>query len=87
MEGKGNIFLAVEKTSKNITIKVKDDGKGIPPSIQKTIFQPGYTTKDRGWGLGLSLAKRIVEGHHYGKISIISSKQHEGTVIGVILPI
>ena len=87
LEGKGNIFLAVEKTSKNIIIKVKDDGKGIPPSIQKTIFQPGYTTKDRGWGLGLSLAKRIVEGHHRGKISIISSKQDEGTVIGVILPI
>ena len=79
--------MSVEKTSKNIIIKVKDDGKVIPPSIQKTIFQPGYTTKDRGWGLGLSLAKRIVEGHHRGKISIISSKQDEGTVIGVILPI
>ena len=45
------------------------------PSIQKTIFQPGYTTKERGWGLGLSLARRIVEGHHNGKIYIITSKR------------
>ena len=87
MEGKGEIILSVEKTSKNIIIKVKDNGKGIHPSIQKTIFQPGYTTKERGWGLGLSLAKRIVEGHHYGKISIISSKQNIETIIGVTLPI
>ena len=87
MEGKGEIVLSVEKTSKNILIKVKDNGKGIHPSIQKTIFQPGYTTKERGWGLGLSLAKRIVEGHHYGKISIISSKQNVETIVGVTLPI
>ena len=86
MEGNGNIFLNIEKQQNSIVIKVKDNGKGIPSSIQKTIFQPGYTTKDRGWGLGLSLAKRIVEGHHNGKIYISSSKKGIGTVVEITLP-
>lgn len=87
LAGKGKILLSVEKSSTDIIIKIKDNGKGIPPAIQKTIFQPGYTTKDRGWGLGLSLAKRIVEGHHNGKIYILFSKEEEGTTIGINLPI
>ena len=86
MEGKGEIYLSLEKQQNNIVIKVKDNGKGVPSSIQKTIFQPGYTTKDRGWGLGLSLAKRIVEGHHNGKIYIASSKKNIETVVEIILP-
>jgi signal transduction histidine kinase len=86
MEGNGNIYLNMEKQQNSIVIKVKDNGKGIPSSIQKTIFQPGYTTKDRGWGLGLSLAKRIVEGHHNGKIYISSSKKGIGTVVEITLP-
>ena len=85
--GKGKILLSLEKTSTEIILKIKDNGKGIPLAIQKTIFQPGYTTKERGWGLGLSLAKRIVEGHHKGKIYIITSKEGEGTTIGINLPI
>ena len=86
MEGNGNIYLSIEKQQNSIVIKVKDNGKGIPSSIQKTIFQPGFTTKDRGWGLGLSLAKRIVEGHHNGKIYISSSKKGVGTVVEITLP-
>ena len=86
MEGNGNIYLNIDKQQNSIVIKVKDNGKGIPSSIQKTIFQPGFTTKDRGWGLGLSLAKRIVEGHHNGKIYISSSKKGVGTVIEITLP-
>ena len=86
MEGNGNIFLNIEKQQNTIVIKVKDNGKGIPSSIQKTIFQPGYNTKDRGWGLGLSLANRIVEGHHNGKIYISSSKKGIGTVVEITLP-
>ena len=86
MEGNGKIYLNIEKQQNSIVIKVKDNGKGIPPSIQKTIFHPGYTTKDRGWGLGLSLAKRIVEGHHKGKIYISSSKKGIGTVVEITLP-
>lgn len=85
--GKGKILLSLEKTSTEIILKIKDNGKGIPLAIQKTIFQPGYTTKERGWGLGLSLARRIVEGHHNGKIYIITSKESEGTTIGINLPI
>ena len=87
LDGEGKIYLSIEKTSKSTVIKVEDNGKGIPIPIQKTIFQPGYTTKERGWGLGLSLAKRIVEGHHNGKIEIISSKEKKGTIIGVTLPL
>ena len=64
----------------------KDNGKGVPLSAQKTIFQPGFTTKERGWGLGLSLVKRIVEGHHNGKIYVASSKINSGTVLEIILP-
>ena len=86
MQGEGKIYLNIEKQQNNIVIKVKDNGKGIPSSIQKTIFQPGYTTKERGWGLGLSLAKRIVEGHHNGKIYIASSKKNIETVVEIILP-
>ena len=86
MDGNGRIVLTAEKHQNDILIKVKDYGKGIPLSAQKTIFQPGFTTKERGWGLGLSLAKRIVEGHHNGKIYVASSKINSGTVLEIILP-
>lgn len=86
MDGNGRILLYSERDQNNIIIKIKDNGKGIPLSAQKTIFQPGFTTKERGWGLGLSLAKRIVEGHHNGKIYVASSKINSGTVLEIILP-
>ena len=62
-----------------------DSGKGIPKSKFKTVFQPGYTTKMRGWGLGLSLVKRIVEEYHGGKIYVLRSELNKGTCFRVIL--
>ena len=71
---------------KSVIIEVKDNGRGIPPKEQKKIFSPGYTTKKRGWGLGLSLAKRIVEEYHSGKIVLSKSVPNVATVFTVFLP-
>ena len=86
MEGQGKIYFSIKTNSSDIIINMTDGGKGIPSSMQKTIFEPGYTTKERGWGLGLSLAKRIVEGQHNGKIYVKSSKKDIGTTIELIIP-
>jgi hypothetical protein len=85
MEGNGNIKLTVSEQVKQVFIDFKDSGKGIPKNRQKTIFKPGYTTKRRGWGLGLSLAKRIIETYHKGKIFVLHSESGKGTVIRIIL--
>ena len=66
-------------------IDISDTGKGIPKSKYKTVFQPGYTTKKRGWGLGLSLAKRIVEEYHHGKIYVKRSEINKGTTFRIEL--
>ncbi|MBO7442966.1 MAG: ATP-binding protein, partial [Paludibacteraceae bacterium] len=71
-----------EKDSKCI-IDVSDTGKGIPKSKFKTVFEPGFTTKSRGWGLGLSLAKRIMEEYHHGKIYVLNSTQGVGTTFRI----
>jgi signal transduction histidine kinase len=68
-------------------IDISDTGKGIPKNKWKTIFRPGFTTKKRGWGLGLSLAKRIIEEYHKGKIFVKDSVPEEFTVIRIVLPI
>ncbi|MFO7841726.1 MAG: ATP-binding protein, partial [Fidelibacterota bacterium] len=68
-----------------INIDVEDTGKGIPDKEWKNIFKPGYSTKKRGWGMGLSLTKRIIEEYHQGKIFVKSSKPGKGTCIRVIL--
>lgn len=86
MKGKGDIFISIEKNSKDVSIFVRDTGKGIPKRIQNDIFSPGYTTKKRGWGLGLSLAKRIIEEYHYGKIKVLHSSS-KGTTMQVNLQI
>jgi len=86
MEGRGTIKVYLVETDKDATIEITDSGKGIPKSIQKTIFNPGYTSKDRGWGLGLSLAKRIIENYHQGKIFVQTSELNLGTTIKIILP-
>ncbi len=80
------ISTHLDKEKKDITIQVSDNGRGIPPRQQKKIFKPGYTTKKRGWGLGLSLAKRIVEEYHLGKISLKQSIPNEKTTISVCIP-
>ena len=86
MRGKGVIEVQINKVNSATSILVIDSGKGIQSHVQKNIFEPVYTTKDRGWGLGLSLVKRIVEGHHGGKVSVKSSKLGKGTTFEVVLP-
>ena len=85
MEGKGKIEINIQKKNNQIMIDVKDNGKGILPSNLKTVFQPGFTTKSRGWGLGLSLSKRIIETYHSGKIFVKESQLNKGTTFRIIL--
>lgn len=84
-EGSGTVSLTCKETENQVIIDVEDSGKGIPKSKFKTIFKPGYTTKKRGWGLGLSLTKRIIEEYHNGKISVLSSEPGIKTVIRISL--
>jgi hypothetical protein len=86
MDGKGEINAQVYNEGSYVCVDLKDSGKGVPPGKHNTIFQPGYTTKKRGWGLGLSLAKRIIEEYHRGKIYVKSSRPNEGTVFTIKLP-
>lgn len=85
MEGSGMITIKVTDTGKIAIIDVSDTGKGIPKSAFKKIFNPGFTTKQRGWGLGLSLAKRIVEEYHNGKIFVRQSEVGKGSSLRIIL--
>jgi nitrogen-specific signal transduction histidine kinase len=85
MKGKGSINLEIFNSEKWIQITITDTGKGIPKSQFKQIFKPGFTTKKRGWGLGLSLSKRIVEEYHNGKIFVKKSEINTGTSIRVLL--
>lgn len=85
MEGKGKIALAITENEKNVTITISDTGKGIPKHLQHEIFTPGFTTKKRGWGLGLSLAKRIIEDYHNGKIAVLKSELGKGTTFAITL--
>jgi signal transduction histidine kinase len=83
--GHGIIHITVTDNTQIIYIDFEDNGKGMPKSIHKTIFKPGFTTKKRGWGLGLSLSKRIVEIYHRGKIFVKTSDVNKGTTIRVVL--
>jgi two-component system, sporulation sensor kinase D len=85
MESVGKISIEVIQEDKNIMIDVTDTGKGIPKKNFKTVFNPGYTTKSRGWGLGLSLVKRIIEENHKGRIFIKNSEIGRGTTFRIIL--
>ena len=85
MEGDGEITIRVEEEGKYAIIDIYDTGKGMPKSAYKKIFNPGFTTKKRGWGLGLSLAKRIVEEYHNGKIFVKSSEIGKGTCIRIMM--
>jgi hypothetical protein len=85
MEGEGKINISVTENNERVYIDVQDTGKGIPKSKYKTVFKPGYTTKKRGWGLGLSLVKRIIEEYHGGKIFVKKSEQNKGTTFRIIL--
>ncbi len=85
MEGKGKIELIISENEKSVNITISDTGKGIPKNIQQQIFSPGFTTKKRGWGLGLSLAKRIIEDYHNGKISVQKSEINKGATFVIML--
>ncbi len=85
MEGKGDISVSIKDNPQDIFIDVKDSGKGISPAHINRIFDPGFTTKKRGWGLGLSLSKRIVEQYHKGQLFVKSSEQGKGTTFRIIL--
>jgi signal transduction histidine kinase len=83
MKGKGKLDVLIEDDGKFVKIKVSDSGKGIPKNQFKSVFEPGFTTKKRGWGLGLSLTKRIVEEYHKGKIKVLHSEVNKGTTMQV----
>lgn len=83
MKGKGKIAVSIEDTAGFVKINIEDSGKGIPKKQFKTIFDPGFTTKKRGWGLGLSLTKRIVEEYHKGKIKVLKSDINQGTTMQI----
>ena len=85
VEGQGEITFQVEERDKTVRIDITDSGKGIPKSKYKTVFNPGYTTKKRGWGLGLSLVKRIIESYHGGKIFVKNSEVGKGTTFRIEL--
>ncbi len=85
MEGSGEITVRIAETEKHVLIDIFDTGKGIPKSAFNKIFNPGFTTKQRGWGLGLSLAKRIIEEYHNGKIFVRHSEVGKGSCIRIVM--
>ena len=85
MNGNGSIDISIQDNNQVVYLDIKDTGKGIHKSKYKTVFQPGFTTKKRGWGLGLSLSKRIIEVYHDGKIFIKSSDINSGTTFRIAL--
>ncbi len=86
MEGSGSIRITIQESASQVALEFHDTGKGIAKSNFKNVFKPGFTTKERGWGLGLSLAKRIVEEYHKGRIFVKSSEIGKGTTFRVELP-
>ena len=85
MNGKGDITISITEEKNKVFIDITDTGKGIPPKMQKRIFSPGYTSKSRGWGLGLTLAKRIIQNYHRGKLFVKSSVIDQGTTMRIQL--
>mgnify|MGYP000117882871 CR=1 FL=1 len=83
MKGKGQLKLEISQLENNVSILISDTGKGLSKNQFKTIFETGYTTKKRGWGLGLSLAKRIIEEFHNGQIKVLHSEIGKGTTMKI----
>ncbi len=86
MKGEGLIQIQIQEEEKHVSIYINDSGQGIPVDLISSIFKPGVTSKKRGWGLGLSLSKRIIEQYHEGKIYVKSSVEGEGTTFAISLP-
>lgn len=87
MSGKGKLTVSMHQTPEWVHIDITDTGKGISPKEIKTVFQPGFTTKKRGWGLGLTLVKRIIKEYHKGKVFVLSSEVNVGTTFRISLPL
>lgn len=87
IDGNGKIEMHLMQTDAHVIIDIHDSGKGIPRAHFKTVFEPGFSTKKRGWGLGLTLAKRIVENYHGGRIFVKSSVAGKGTTFRIMLPV
>jgi signal transduction histidine kinase len=85
MKGRGKITIEISELEHNIKVLITDTGKGIAKNKFNTIFEPGFTTKKRGWGLGLSLTKRIIEDFHHGKIKVLQSEIDKGTTFQIAL--
>ena len=85
MQGKGSLSVSINTSSKNVKILITDTGKGIPKTQFSQIFTPGYTTNKRGWGLGLSLSKRIIKDYHNGRIHVLKSELGKGTTFEILL--
>ncbi|MCK9324337.1 MAG: HAMP domain-containing histidine kinase [Bacteroidales bacterium] len=85
MDGSGQIDITLRDQNQVVYLDITDNGKGMPKSNYQVVFQPGYTTKPRGWGLGLSLVKRIIENYHNGKIFVRSSEINKGTTFRIVL--
>lgn len=83
MKGRGKLSVSIVNDNNFVKILVSDTGSGIPKTQYKRVFEPGFTTKKRGWGLGLSLTKRIVEEYHKGKIKVAHSEMGKGTTMQV----
>ncbi|MBM3186521.1 MAG: HAMP domain-containing histidine kinase [Bacteroidetes bacterium] len=87
MGGKGQLTIELQRVPERVYIDITDTGKGLTPKQFKTIFQPGYSTKKRGWGLGLTLVKRIIEEYHKGKVFVLKSEIDKGTTIRISIPL
>ena len=85
MEGKGSITIDIQNHKDSVTIDVADTGKGISKQNTARVFKPGFTTKRRGWGLGLSLSKRIIDQYHKGQLFVKSSEAGKGTTFRIVL--
>jgi signal transduction histidine kinase len=87
MEGSGRLSLSLREESGVVVLDVEDTGRGMPRRVQRQVFDPGFSTKTRGWGLGLSLVRRIVREYHGGQIVVLRSEEGVGTTFRVTLPL
>lgn len=85
MKGRGKLTIEISQLENNVKVSIKDTGKGISKKNFTKIFEPGFTTKKRGWGLGLSLTRRIIEDFHNGKIKVLESEIDKGSIIQISL--
>ena len=86
MGGVGKLHVHIKEVAEWVHVDITDTGKGLTAKQIKSIFQPGYSTKKRGWGLGLTLVKRIVEEYHKGRVFVVSSELDKGTTFRISIP-